>query len=307
MTTENLGLRIAALAEQQLVHTNVLAEELAALSPEERDAALGMVEQALDLLPDAYAQRTEAGKPQPRPLMVPCPACPDGFTTVGDRHARTAKDVCPRCGGTHQVPAATGTSAETSAPPVNGNGAGTDCSALPNTGKVFPGDANEGGTVPAGSFLDPVPVLYTNHRGETRVRQLAPSLAPGGPLVWCNADQWHPAGWRIRCLDAEAQHHRLYPIASILAWGAEAIEKRKRQISAENSLVALGWGHQAGTPLWRPSLGPAPDFEAADNRRQLAADLRALCVGVVADLPEVQTLLHAAEALNAVPLARGRA
>lgn len=156
-----------------------------------------------------------------------------------------------------------------------------------------------------GSFLDPVPVLYRNWRGEERVRQLAPSLAPGGPLVWCKADEWHGAGWRLRCLDAEAGHTRMYPLANILAWGAEAIEERQRQQSAERSLVAMGYTHRPGVPLWRPALGPAPDFEAADRHRDLAEQLRDWAQLLTTESPRLlATLEEAAAVLEAVPLAR---
>lgn len=50
-------------------------------------------------------------------LTIPCPHCPDGFTTHGDRHARTAKDVCGHCGGTMRVPARKGETAATAYDP----------------------------------------------------------------------------------------------------------------------------------------------------------------------------------------------
>ncbi|WP_066918432.1 hypothetical protein [Methylobacterium sp. CCH5-D2] len=54
-------------------------------------------------------------------LSIPCPHCADGFTTQGDRHARTAKDVCGHCGGTHRAPARTGETAATSYDPRAGS------------------------------------------------------------------------------------------------------------------------------------------------------------------------------------------
>lgn len=68
----------------------------------------------------------------PRANMLPCPTC-SGTTwaTAEDRHARTAKDVCPTCRHTPGwVDANTGTSPETSAP--------ADPSATHNTSRMAP-------------------------------------------------------------------------------------------------------------------------------------------------------------------------
>lgn len=55
----------------------------------------------------------------PGPLKVPCPHCADGFVSHGDRHTRTRMDVCSACGGTHEVPAATGQTPEASFDPAD--------------------------------------------------------------------------------------------------------------------------------------------------------------------------------------------
>lgn len=246
----------------------------------------------------------EGKAPAPRPLMVPCPDCHDGFVSFGDRHTDTRQDRCKTCHGTREVPARTGETPEASAPPVNVNSEGTEGKALPETGKVFPEDQNEASTAPAGSFLDPVPVLYRNWRQETRVRQLAPTLAPDGPMKWCAADEHHGEGWRVRCLDVESeeQHRRWYPLAGVLAWGLEAIAERQREQAAARTLEGLGFTHE-GAELWKPPLGPAPDFEAADRRRGLAEQLRALCESKPhRDFDEQLLLGDAARALEAVPL-----
>lgn len=52
-------------------------------------------------------------------LKVPCPHCADGFVSHGDRHARTKMDACSACGGTHEVPAATGQTPEASFNPAD--------------------------------------------------------------------------------------------------------------------------------------------------------------------------------------------
>ncbi len=51
-------------------------------------------------------------------LSIPCPDCTDGFTSHGDRQARTNKDVCKTCGGTMVADARTGQTPDTSAPPL---------------------------------------------------------------------------------------------------------------------------------------------------------------------------------------------
>jgi DnaJ-class molecular chaperone len=51
----------------------------------------------------------------PKPFMVPCPTCNGTrFATHEDRHIDTRADICKTCGGEGEIPAATGTTEESS-------------------------------------------------------------------------------------------------------------------------------------------------------------------------------------------------
>lgn len=59
-----------------------------------------------------------------------------------------------------------------------------------------------------------VVVLYTNHRGETRLRTILPLK------IYFGNNQWHPKSqWLMEVFDAEKCENRIFALAGIKEWG----------------------------------------------------------------------------------------
>ncbi|WP_331326476.1 hypothetical protein [Methylobacterium fujisawaense] len=113
---------MAVLLSIALQHGVPLAQIRHAVTRIEDGEPVGLAGRVLDELakrePQAFGDAL-AVAPAPTELKVPCPHCADGFVSHGDRHARTKMDVCSACGGTHEVPAATGQTPEASFDPAD--------------------------------------------------------------------------------------------------------------------------------------------------------------------------------------------
>lgn len=67
--------------------------------------------------------------------------------------------------------------------------------------------------------IDPVAILYTNHRGETAVRRIVPRD------WWFGSTEWHPEpGWLLTADEPDTGKRRDFALSGIRAWGRAAVE-----------------------------------------------------------------------------------
>ena len=99
-----------------------------------------------------------------------------------------------------------------------------------------------------------VRILYTNWRGETAVRRIIPSS------IGTRWNKWHPESqWLLWAQDIEKSDEAKKPVfrdfamSGILAWGDEAIAKRK-----EKMVEAYDAGFEASGEGWNAEY-PEPE------------------------------------------------
>jgi len=62
----------------------------------------------------------------------------------------------------------------------------------------------------------PVKILYTNWKGEKRVRNIIPEK------IWFGKTEWHPEeGWLLRAYDIDKKDYRDYDLSHIHKWYEE--------------------------------------------------------------------------------------
>jgi hypothetical protein len=128
-----------------------------------------------------------------------------------------------------------------------------------------------------------LPVLYKNHRGVIACRAILPKF------VWYGDSQYHTgAQWFLRSDEPTGdpkttKRDRDFALDGFLAigepqieriWGDGSTARATKREAAVATLESAGYTYTEGAQLWRPPLGPAPDFEALDKRAALIAELR---------------------------------
>ena len=80
---------------------------------------------------------------------------------------------------------------------------------------------------------NPVTILYTNYRGETAVRTVAPDR------IWFGKTDWHPTEqWLLRAYDFARQDYRDFALSEIKWWGidAELYDEPSEKVSVARGL-----------------------------------------------------------------------
>ena len=108
----------------------------------------------------------------------------------------------------------------------------------------------------------PVPILYTNWRGETAVRKIVPHtrhpVVSGKPSLWFGSTQWHPEPqWLLTAVDVEKGAVRDWALSGIKAWGEEAVS------------AALASTAGAGAGAWVTVPRDAPEAMWGGLARQI--------------------------------------
>ncbi|MEW5927814.1 MAG: hypothetical protein AB1941_10030 [Gemmatimonadota bacterium] len=126
---------------------------------------------------------------------------------------------------------------------------------------------------------EPVTILYTNHRGETRPRKVLPVR------VWWGSTRWHPQPqWLLDVVDTEKEERRTFAIAAFAPKGA-CLRKRLEALTEAARTAAADLDVYRRLPSIGEKQGPA---ELARIGRSLEAAARdsGVCLGCGAVNPE---------------------